>query len=313
MEQPSLSYPCYSRSSRANSNHADLLEAFKDYLLQERGVLEPNVQLGIADSFLSLLDASHCRLNEIRAAHIQRFITEQGHYYQRKTIAAIASFLRNFLRYLAFNRIVAQELSESVRRPCIFQREREPRYLQDWQVRQVLGSVDQGTVEGKRDYALLLLLAVYGLRAREITGLCIDDCRWRAGKLLIRNRKCGDALELPLTAQVAESLVAYLRERPKTEHREIFLNIMCPHLPMRTPALCKIASNAIKRCGFKVIRAGTHTFRYSRAQALFAKQFPLPQIASTLGHRDLRTTLGYLAFTVHPLRELALNAGEDLA
>lgn len=313
MEQSSLSYPCFSRPSQTNSNHDDLLEAYKEHLLQERGVLQPNPQLKVVASFLTLLEASHCKLNEICVAHIQSFITEQGRHYQRKTVAAIASFLRNFLRYLAFNRLIDWELSDSVRRPRIFQGEREPRYLKDWQVRHVLGSVDQGTVRGKRDYALLLLLAVYGLRAREVTGLRLEDCRWRAGKLLIRKRKCGDALELPLTAQVAEALVAYLRVRPKTEHREIFLNILCPHLPMRTSALCTIASNAIRRCGFNVTRAGSHTFRYSRAQALFAGQFPLPEIASTLGHRDLRTTLGYLAFTVHPLRELTLNAGEDLA
>jgi integrase len=166
---------------------------------------------------------------------------------------------------------------------------------------------------GKRDYAILLLLAVYGLRGNEVIGLQLEDCQWRANKLLIRNRKCGDELELPLAVEAARALVAYLRVRPTTKHREIFLSIFRPHPPLRAGALYAIATKAINHCGFKVAHPGSHTFRYSRAQALFAEQFSLPEIASALGHRDLRTTLGYLSFTVHPLRELALNAGEELA
>ena len=78
-------------------------------------------------------------------------------------------------------------------------------------------------------------------------------------------------------------------------------------------SLQAIVAKAIELSGVTVAHPGTHTFRYSRAQSLFAAQRPLPEIAATLGHRDLRTTLNYLSFTVHPLREVALNAGEDLA
>lgn len=313
MTHSSLSHPCYTRAPREDFAHAALLRAYETHLLTDRGVSRTYGQIRVASSFLTLLEASRIRLDEISAAHIQMFIAEQGRCYQRKTVATIASHLRGFLRYLAFHGLTPRDLSESVRRPCVFQGEREPRYLQDWQVRQVLRAVDQSTAKGKRDYAMLLLLAVYGLRANEVVRLRLEDCRWEARQLLIRQRKCRDSMQLPLTAEVAQALVAYLRVRGQSEHREIFLNVFRPYPPLRTGGLNLVATNAIRRCGFTVARSGSHTFRYSRAQALFAANLPLPEIASTLGHRDLRTTLGYLSFTVHPLRELALSAGEELA
>ena len=312
MDQSSLCYPCFSRPPKENSHCQELLDAYRSDLVHVRGVLYPKGQIRASACFLSLLEARGRRLEEMSATDIQLFIMEQGHHYQRRTIAAIASYLRGFLRYLAFNRLVPKDFSESVRRPCIFRGEREPRYLQDWQVRHILSAMDQNTDQGKRDYAILLLLAVYGFRVKELAGLRLDDCCWAAGKLFICNRKCGDAMELPLTAEVAEALVAYLRVRPTTKHREIFLGVLRPYSPLKADGLQAIAERAIHRCEFAVARPGSHTFRYSRAQALFAAQRPLTEIAAALGHHDLRTTLGYISFTVHPLRELALNAGEEL-
>lgn len=313
MALSSLSYPCYAHPPREDFAYAALLKAYESHLLKERGVIHTSGQIRVAASFLTLLENNNSRLDEISAAHIQMFITEQGHSYRRKTLASVASYLRGFLRYLAFNRLTSQDLSCSVRRPYMFQGEREPRYLQDWQVRQVLCAVDQSTEKGKREYAMLLLLAVYGLRANEIVRLRLEDCWWETRQLLIRQRKCGDSIQFPLTIEVAEALIAYLRVRGQSERREIFLNALYPYSPLRIGSVSTIAAKAIRRCGFTVAHPGSHTFRYSRAQSLFAMKRSLPEIASTLGHRDLRTTLGYLSFTVHPLRELALSAGEELA
>ncbi|MDP8240847.1 MAG: tyrosine-type recombinase/integrase [Candidatus Hatepunaea meridiana] len=313
MNQSTLSYPCYCQPQRDILTHAKLLENYRSHLVQMRGVPDPKLNVRVATCFLSLLEASECPLEDVSTAHIHTFITEQGFHYQRKTMASIASYLRSFLRYLAFNRLLPKDLSGAVKRPYMFQGEREPRYLQDWQVRQILDSVDRSTSTGKRDYAMLLLLAVYGLRANEITGLHLDDIQWVVGKLLIRSRKCGNPMELPLTNEAAGALVAYLRVRSQSDSRSVFLSHFSPHLAIKAHSLSEVARKAILRSGFNVAHPGSHTFRYSRAQALFAAQHPLSDIASALGHRDLRTTLGYLSFTVHPLREVTINAGEELA
>jgi len=314
MNQNTLSYPCYCKPPRDISAHTRLLlDMYQNHLVQMRGLLYPKTNVQVATCFLSLLEASECPLEDVSAAHIQTFITEQGFHYQRKTMASIASYLRIFLRYLAFNRLLPEDISSAVKRPYMFQGEREPRYLQDWQVRQIIGSADRSSSIGKRDYAILLLFAVYGLRAKEVAGLHLDDIRWGVVKLLVRSRKCGDQMELPLTNEVAEALVAYLRVRPQSDSRSVFLSPFSPYPAIKAHSLSEVARKAIQRSGFYVAHPGSHTFRYSRAQALFAAQHPLPDIASALGHRDLRTTLGYLSFTVHPLREVSVNSGEELA
>ena len=313
MNQSTLSYPCYCKPPRDISAQVKLLEMYQNQLVQMRGILDPKPNVRVAACFLSLLDESECLLEDVSAAHIQTFITEQGFYYQRKTMASIASYLRSFLQYLAFNRLLPMDISGAVKRPYVFRGEREPRYLQDWQVRRILGSMNRRTVLEKRDYATILLLSIYGLRAKEVAGLQLEDLRWRTRKMLIRARKCGNPMELPLTNEAAEALVAYLRVRPQSDSRSVFLSHFRPHPPMTAIALHIVAGKVVRRSGFNVAHPGSHTFRYSRAQALFAAQHPLPDIASALGHRDLSTTLGYLSFTVHPLREVALNAGEELA
>ena len=137
MNQKTLPYPFYSPPQGIKCTHPELLAMYKEHLLQVRGVLDPRRQLRVAICFLSFLDAIGCRVEEISTGAIQTFMTEQGAYYQRTTVATLASVMRGFLRYLAFSRIVPRDLSEFVRRPCIFQGEREPRYLQDWQVRRI--------------------------------------------------------------------------------------------------------------------------------------------------------------------------------
>ena len=313
MSRLSKSYPSYSSPPRGAMIDAELVSAFETHLVDERGVHYPKHQRQVAACFLHFLQTVGCRLEDVGAGQIQTFITEQGLHYQRKTLAAIASYLRGFLRYLAFTKRLPHDLSESVRRPFMFQGEREPRYLQDWQVKRILATADREDSKGKRNFAILLLLSVYGLRGGEITKLRLDDLHWRARKLLISSRKCGDAMELPLMNEVAHALVEYLRVRPKSEAREIFLSVFKPHPPLSFGAIGQIAREAIRCCGFIVAHPGAYTFRYSYAQALFAAERSLPEIASALGHRDMRTTLGYLSFTVHPLREVALNAGEELA
>jgi integrase/recombinase XerD len=313
MNKKTLSYPCRCKPKKDISAHLNLLEMYRDHLTQMRGLLKPKPVLEVAVCFLFLLDTSECHLENVSVAHIQTFITEQGVYYQRKTIATIASHLRSFLRFLAFKRLLPVDLSAAVKRPFMFQGEREPRYLQDWQVRKILSAMNRSTILEQRDYATILMLAIYGLRANEVAGLQFEDIRWRTRKVLIRNRKCGDSMELPLTPEVAEALIDYIRVRPPSDNRAVFLSHFSPYPPMSMVAVSIAATKAIRRSGYQVAHPGSHTFRYSRAQALFAEQYPLPDIASALGHRDLRTTLSYLSFTVHPLREVALNAGEELS
>ena len=291
----------------------DLLQAFEFHLTQHRGVQRPECHLSVVNSFLGFLANADLKLTEIGPKAINDFLTEQGARYQRKTLAAIASCLRVFFRYLVFAGVVEKDFSQAVKRPRMFQGERDPRYLKPWQVKQVLAAVDRQTVRGKRDYALLLLLAIYGLRAAEAAHLRLDDLRWRARKIVITHRKCSDKMELPMVAAVGRALADYLQVRPDIDQRNIFLTDLKPIRPLKPKSLATTVKKAIVRCDLGVAHPGSHSFRFSLAQTLFQCERPLGEIAEALGHRDLRTTLGYLSFVVHPLREVAINEGEELS
>ena len=289
-----------------------LLLRYERYLKEVRGVRELKPQLCTVGCFLAFLKKLGIAPARVSKREIDLFISEQGRHYTKRTVASIASFLRAFFRYLAARGVVGEDLARFVERPRVVREERDPRFLKTYQVKQVLDDVDRSTLAGKRDYALLMLLASYGLRSCEIQGIRLEDIHWKAGKLAIRHRKCGDTIELPLLPHVAAALVEYLRVRPQNQHRHLFLNSFKPFRPLDGSGIAVVCQRALRHADITVARPGSHTFRYSHAQALFQAETPLFEIASILGHRDYRTTLGYLHIAVHPLREVALNEGEDL-
>ena len=314
MASKKLSYPCYSPALREKNLKYPEIDGFKVYITQHRGVQWPKDQLSVATCFLDFLVASAKQIISVNQKNIDDFISEQGTYYARITISGITSYLRSFFRYLFFTGTLTRDFSESVHRPYLFRGERDPRYLRPWQVKQVLSAArGSSTVAGKRNYAILMLLAIYGLRGCEVFRLRLDDLYWKTRKLTVRARKCGDTLILPLVAEAGRALADYLSVRPASPFREVFLSTMEPFHPLKKDTFSSIAKRAIARCGIDVAHPGTHTFRFSNAQSLFQAQRPLSEIAGILGHSDLRTTIGYLSFVVHPLYEVAINDGEMMS
>ena len=314
MANKKLSYPCYSPALREKKLKYPEIEGFEIYLTQHRGVRYTKDQLSVATCFLDFLAASTKQIISVNQKDIDDFISEQGAHYTRMTISGITSYLRSFFRYLFFAGALTSDFSESVHRPYLFRGKRDPRYLRPWQVKQVLSAArGSNTVAGKRDYAILILLAIYGLRGCEVFRLRLDDLHWKTMKLTVRARKCGDTLVLPLVAEAGRALADYLSVRPPSPFREIFLSAMEPFHPLKKATFSSIAKLAIARCGIEVAHPGTRTFRYSNAQSLFQAQRPLSEIAGILGHSDLSTTIGYLSFAVYPLYEVAINDGEVMA
>jgi len=263
--------------------------------------------------FLSYLDVLKVPMKSFGKRELDGFIMEQAAFYKKRTLGGIAAGLRVFCRYLVVSGILETDLSSLVRGPRMYRGERDPRHLKSHEVERVVNSQDLSTTTGIRNKAILALLAVYGLRASEIVALRLDDVHWRRQVLSIHRRKCDDVLELPLAGGVGLALIDYLRVRPRRACRQVFLACRAPHRPIRASAISEIAKSALNRCHIRVPHPGAHTFRYSHAQGLFEAGSPLHVIASSLGHSDIRTSVGYLQISVHPLREVALNDGEEMA
>ncbi|MFC2173080.1 site-specific integrase [Acidobacteriota bacterium] len=165
---------------------------------------------------------------------------------------------------------------------------------------------------GKRDYALLLLLVTYGLRISDARGLCLDDIDWRHDRLSICQRKTGEPLLLPLTPEIGQALITYLREaRPSTPHRQVFLTVRVPHRPFssnRAPVW--IVRKYIDRANVSGIHRGPHVLRHSMASRLLQAGHPIKFIADLLGHRSIESTFIYTKVDVDHLREVALDLPE---
>jgi site-specific recombinase XerD len=296
---------------------AGVFEEYERFLRDDRGVSESGIAV-IRSACLAFLDHAETSrisaLASIRPETIHQFILQQGQRYTRRTMSGRCSALRGFLAHLYRRGRIPADLSALVLAPRIYLREGCPRFLTPPEVRAVLSSVDKRTRLGRRDYAILLLLATYGLRGIEVLRLELDDIDWRAEKLHVRRRKVGNASIYPFSHRVGEAILAYLqRGRPESTSRRLFLTGRAPYGPLKTTAsLRDIVLRQLDRAGTHVERPGPHLFRYSCAQGLLQKGFPLKTIADYLGHRDTRTTRGYTRIAIEELREIALGDGEDV-
>jgi len=166
---------------------------------------------------------------------------------------------------------------------------------------------------GKRDYAILLLLVTYGLRACEVANLKLDDIDWKRERLMVSERKAGHNTAYPLSSAVGEAIIDYLKHgRPPIHDRHLFLRAMAPRLPMASGAVSNRVTNYLHKAGIAVGRPGSHTLRHTCVQRLVDAEFSFKAIGDYGGHASPASTQIYTKVAVETLREVALGHGEEL-
>lgn len=228
------------------------------------------------------------------------------------TMRGACATLRVFLRYLHREGVIDKDFSPLVEFPLSYRHASVPRSISWEQVEQVLAGVDRRSACGKRDYAMLLLLSTYGLRACEVAALTLDDIDWRNERLKIRERKAGNTTTYPLSVAVGSAIVDYLKNaRPQTTCREVFMRTAAPLAPIGHAAVVCRAAHFIRKAGINVPRAGSHVLRHSCVQRLLNAHFSLKHIGDYVGHRSASSTQVYGKIAVEQLREIAAGQGED--
>jgi integrase/recombinase XerD len=226
----------------------------------------------------------------------------------RRSLKDVAERLRALLRHLHRTSRIAVDLAPHVIAPLLYAYEGIPSALSPDQIAIVLGSVqkDRSPI-GLRDYAILQLLATYGMRAGEICRLRLDDIDWRADILHIRHSKTGARSVLPLLEPIGEALIGYLRHgRPKTDVREIFVRTRAPYVPMA--CIYNEVRRRIEAAGITLSgKRGPHIFRHARATSLLRAEVPRKVIGDVLGHRSTESTVPYLKLATEDLRAIALD------
>lgn len=183
-----------------------------------------------------------------------------------------------------------------------------PWALSTTDIERVLACSDRTSASGRRDYAILQLLATYGLRAREIMELRLDDIDWRGAVLRVTQPKVRRPLVLPLLQPVVAALVAYLRDgRPVSADRRIFRSCRAPAGPLTNAIVYSLVRKAIQAAGITAPHRGPHVFRHARATSLLRGGVSLKTIGDLLGHRVPDATAIYCKLAVDDLRKVALE------
>jgi len=297
--------------------HLELVEDYACFLCEQRGAGQAGlafVRRSCSDLLLYLAAQEVSDLATLAPSVIHGFITRQGQRYARKTMTNICSSIRGFLTHLYRRGVITRDFGLIVVSPRLFRHEQCPRFLTRPEVEAMLAAIDRQQARGRRDYAMVLLLATYGLRGIEVIHVRLDDIDWRGQKLHIRRRKAGNNSTYPLTGPVGDALLSYLQHgRPDSTHREVFLSFRAPFLPLGPKgALASVVRKHLALAGVRVERPGTHTFRYSCAQRLVEQGMPLKTVADYLGHLDVNTTYRYTMIAMDQLRDVASGEGEDL-
>lgn len=287
---------------------------FFDYLVTERGLRSASV-IGYGhhlDRFESYLTRVGADVHELSPILLSAFVTERSAAgLAKSTVRDCCGVLRVFLRYAHREGVLSRDLSNTVEWPQVYRLSTIPRSITWADVEQVLAGVERRTRCGKRDYAILLLLVVYGLRGREVAALRLEDIDWRRERLAVPERKAGHSTAFPLSPPVGEAIVDYLRNgRPATPDRQVFMRAVAPVRPLGPAAISACARRYLLAAGIKVPRPGSHTLRHTCVQRLVDADFSLKAIGDFVGHRKAASTEIYAKVAVRALREVALGDGE---
>jgi site-specific recombinase XerD len=287
-----------------------LLAAFDEHLRRRRGLC-PEVRRNYAGhvrAFVAKVSlGQQVDPSVINVADVIDHVGELTHRYRPARVELAASALRSFFRFLRVEGLRSDRLEDAV--PVVPHRRASlPRHLDGETFAGLIAGLDSSTARGRRDRAIMLLMARLGLRSGEVTALALEDVDWRNATIRVRARKTGHGALLPLPQEVGEALVDYLRDgRPATRARQVFvLHRLRPGAPISSSIVNRAVGNALAKAGIDAPLRGGNLLRHSLATDLLRHGASLPQIADLFGHRALTSTAIYASVDLAALREVAL-------
>jgi len=282
-------------------------------------VLDTRRHAGVAEStltrdvetvqqFLQYLRRRRRRLRHVVLADIDGFIQKNAQRLSKARVADICSSLRAFLRFLHTTGRLRTDLASGVMAPRFRVSERPPRTWPWQDVRRIVHAIQRSEPPGKRDYAMLLLLATYGLGAAEVLALRLEDLDWQAGILRAWRPKTKVRIELPLLPAIAKALISYLRwERPPAKGTSrLFLSEKMPYEPITSGAIRHRIRLYAGQAGVAAKVIGTHAFRHSHASRQVDAGANLKVVSEILGHRSSSSTSVYVRVALKRLRGVGL-------
>ena len=288
---------------------AAILDRYEKHLRSERGLTTATIinYLPFARKFLSdRFGEGPFLLKVVRPCDISGFILRHVRTMSCRRAQLMTTVFRSFFRFLFQRGELQVDLAPSIPTVADWRLSTLPRYITAEEVIRVLGSCDRHTATGRRDYALLLLLARLGLRAGEIVAMQLEDIDWRSGEILVR----GKGLlydRMPLPVDVGQALAVYLRhDRPSSKTRRVFVCRKAPQRGFSGPStVSTIVRRALDRAGLHPGFKGAHLLRHSLATSMIRSGASMSEIGEILRHRSPSTTEIYAKLDFEGLRSLA--------
>lgn len=288
-----------------------LLNEYCEYRRAHAGVAETTLirDVDTVQRFLQYLRPRRRMLNNVALVDIDGFIRKSAERLSKAKVADICSSLRAFLRFLHTTGRLRTDLASGVMAPRFRISERPPRTLPWQDVKRILRAIRRSEPPGKRDYAMLLLLATYGLGAAEVLALRLEDLDWQTGILRAWRPKTKVHIELPLLPPVAKALTSYLRwERPPAKGTtRLFLSERMPYEPITSGAIRHRIRLYAGQAGVAAKVIGAHAFRHSHASRQVDAGANLKVVSEILGHRSSSSTSVYVRVALKRLRGVGLS------
>jgi integrase/recombinase XerD len=309
---------CFKKQSEPALPFAEQLYHYIDYMRVEQGLSENTIsgRFSLLKDFLTNLDETNKTIATLTPLTIDEVLAKKYNAdgYSRRSIQHYASVIRSFVRYMEHQGWCQKGLADAVKAPRVYKNESLPSSPWWDDIKKVLAKSKTDKPTDIRDYAILLLLSVYGLRSSEVVHLCLQDLDWENERLYLQRAKRSKPQVFPLSPLVGEAILRYLQEvRPNNYSlKEVFISMRSPFRPLKTAAIYRIVSTKLKPLGLKLKHYGPHALRHGCATHLMNEGISLKEISDHLGHQGLETTRIYTRVDLTSLRKVAELNVEDL-
>lgn len=285
-----------------------VVEEFGAFLFEQRGLSERTI-VGYQRMALGFLrcvaDGDQFDSSILNTPNVYRFVQQHAAAYRKSKGRDVLNAVRSFLRFAHFRGYASTDLAEYVPRVANWSLASIPKSVSPAQIEKVLSTCDRTTRYGKRDFAILLLLARLGLRIGEVASLSLDNIDWETGTLIVSGKS--GPRTLPLPQDVGEALAQYLSEvRPVTKSRAVFFTLRAPIRAMKShESFSGVVRRAMQQARIKSNGRGAHQFRHGLATELLRKGASIPEIGEILGHQKIESTMIYAKVDLNSLRKIA--------
>lgn len=284
-------------------------DRFQNYLLEERR-LSPLTLVNYLSFIRQFLQERFgkgvIQLSKLCAKNVTDYVQRHAPLLSHGRKRLLTTALRSFLSYLRYRGDIKTDLAACVPAVANWNLSSLPKFIDPHQVQLVLDHCNQRTSKGRRNYAILLLLARLGLRAGEVVALTLDDIHWETGEFTIHG-KGGNITRLPLPKEVGQAIAAYLKNgRPPCSTRRLFIRLCAPWNGFANSiAISTLVKRSLKQAGIHAPYQAAHLFRHSLATQMLRRGASLSEIGQLLRHRRIDTTAIYAKVDLLALQSLA--------